>query len=203
MKNRKLYFLSALITALGMPFISVVMEANKMTTNKQKTAAKKNIKKAQTKWKEMTPRQRALAQPEGRSRAKVGTQGGGEYYRIVVRPKGDFTTFRYHDVGDKGHIQRLAGKRSSGSWDTQAWLISKNDAHLDSGQLIPDSADARDLLKKLGTKPKHVKGDIFEARDRPNVPEKVKPTPAQTRARLANIKKAQEANARRNKAKSK
>ena len=172
MKNRKFYFWSALITAIGMPFISVVMEANKMATNKQKTSARKNIKKAQAKWKEMTPRQRALAQPEGRSRAKVGTQGGGEYSRIVVRPKGDFTTFRYHDVGDKGHIQRLAGKRSSGSWDTQAWLISKTDAHLDDGRLIPDTADARNLLETLGTKPKHVEGDVFEAKDRPYVPEK-------------------------------
>jgi len=101
----------------------------KMATNKQKITAKKNIKKAQKTLKGMSSRGRSLAQPEGRSRAKVGTQGGGDYYRIVVRPKGDFTTFRYQDVGDKGHIQRLAGKRSSGSWDTQAWLISKGDAY--------------------------------------------------------------------------
>jgi hypothetical protein len=53
------------------------------------------------------------------------------------------------------------------------------------------------LIQKLGSKPKHVKGDIFEAKDRPNVPEKKKPTEAQRKAWMANIKKAQLANARR------
>jgi hypothetical protein len=38
-----------------------------------------------------------------------------------------------------------------------------------------------------------VEGDVFEARPRPNVPEREKPTPAQRRARSANIKKAQAA----------
>jgi len=164
-----------------------------MTSNKQKDTAKENIKKAQQRWQEMTPREHALAQPEGRKRAKPGTKGEGDYFRIVVRPKEEFTTFRYQDVGDKGHIQRLAGKRSSGSWDTHAWLISKDDAHLDGATLIADTDDARKLIDTLGTKPKHVKGDIFEAKDRPNIPESKKPTEAQQRARLENIKKAQQA----------
>ncbi len=34
----------------------------------------------------------------------------------------------------------------------------------------------------MGSKPKHVKGDIFEAKDKPNVPEKKKPTEAQKKA---------------------
>ncbi len=37
-----------------------------MLAAKQKEAAKENIKKAQRTWKNMTPRQRAIAQPEGR-----------------------------------------------------------------------------------------------------------------------------------------
>lgn len=164
-----------------------------MTSVKQKEAAKQNIKKAQLRWQEMTPREHALAQPEGRKRAKPGTKGEGDYFRIVVRPKEQFTTFRYHDIGEKGHILRLAGKRSSGSWDTQVWLISKDDAHLEGEALIADSDDARKVIEALGTKPKHVKGDIFEAKDRPNVPESNKPTEAQKRARLENIKKAQQA----------
>jgi hypothetical protein len=164
-----------------------------MATRSQKAAARENIKKAQKKWQGMTPRQHSLAQPEGRMRAKPGTKGGGDYYRIVVRDKDEFTSFRYHDVGDKGHIQRLAGKRSSGSWVTQSWLISKDDAHLYGDNLVPDTADARKLLETLGSIPKHVKGDVFEAKDRPNVPERAKPTEAQQRARMANIKKAQAA----------
>ena len=163
-----------------------------MATKKQQEAAKENIKKAQKKWQEMTPRQHALAQPEGRRRAKPGTKGEGDYYRIVVRPKEEFTTFRNQDVGEKGHLLRLAGKRSSGSWDTQAWLVSKEDAHAEGDTLIADSEDARKLLETLGSKPKLLKGDIFEAKDRPNIPEREKPTEAQQKARLENIKKAQQ-----------
>ncbi len=164
-----------------------------MATIRQKTAARKNIQKAQQRWKSVSSRQHSVAQPEGRVRAKPGTRGGGEYYRIVVRPKEEFTTFRYHDIGQRGHLQRLAGKRGSGSWDTQSWLISKADAHVAGNTLVADSADARDLLEKLGSKPRLVKGDVFKAKDRPNVPERLKPTPAQQRARQENIKKAQAA----------
>jgi hypothetical protein len=141
----------------------------------------------------MTPRERALAQPEGRKRAKPGTKGEGDYFRIVVRPKEEFNTFRYQDVGEKGHILRLAGKRPSGSWDTQVWLISKEDAHIEGDTLVANTEDARRVIEALGSKPKHVKGDIFEAKDRPNVPENKKPTEAQKTARLENIKKAQQA----------
>ena len=49
------------------------------------------------------------------------------------------------------------------------------------------------VLAKLGSEPVHVKGDIFEARPRRNIPEREKPTPAQQRARRTNIKKAQAA----------
>jgi len=45
------------------------------------------------------------------------------------------------------------------------------------------------VIEALGSKPRHVKGDVFEARDRPNVPENKKPTEAQQRARAENIKK--------------
>ena len=139
---------------------------------------------------EITHREHALTQAAGRKRAKQGMKGEGDYYRIVVRPKEEFTTFRYHDVGEKGHIQRLAGKRSNGSWDTQVWLISKDDAHIEGDTLVADTDDARSVIEALGSKPKHVKGDVFEAKDRPNVPESEKPTEAQQRARLENIKKA-------------
>lgn len=164
-----------------------------MATTKQREAARRNIKKAQAVWKSMTSRQHSLAQPEGRSRAKPGAKGGGKYYRVEVRPKGEFTTFRYHDIGDPGHIQRLAGKRSSGSWDTQAWLFSKDDSHIDNGHLTADTEDAKGVLEELGSVPTHVRGDIFKAKDRPNVPEKDKPTSAQKKAQSENIKKAQAA----------
>jgi len=164
-----------------------------MATEKQRAAARRNIKKAQAAWQSMSHTQHARSQPQGRGRMKPGTGGGGEYYRIVVRPKEEFVTFRTQDVGGPGHIERLAGKRQSGSWDTQAWLVSKQDAHVEGDRLVPDTTDARNLFAKLGSEPTHVKGDVFRAKDRPNVPEREKPTAAQRRARMQNIKKAQAA----------
>ena len=163
-----------------------------MATMKQRQAARKNIKKAQSRWQSMSSRQRSTSQPEGRGRQRPGA-GGGQYYRVEVRPKSEFVTFRTQDVGSKGHIQRVAGKRESGSWATVAWLIGKEDAHVAGGRLVPDTTDARNLIEKLGTKPVHKSGDRFDAKDRPNVPERSKPTAAQKRARSTNIKKAQAA----------
>ena len=167
-----------------------------MATVRQRQAARKNIKKAQARWKGMSSRQHSLAQPEGRSRRRPGA-GGGQYYRVAVRPKGEFASFRTQDVGRKGHIQRVAGRRPSGSWATVTWLIGKEDAHIQAGKLVPDTPAARQLFGKLGSRPVHVLGDRFKASDRPNVPERSKPTPAQRRARSANIEKAQAARRKR------
>ena len=162
-----------------------------MATTKQRQAARRNVKKAQKAWRSMSSRQRARSQPEGGLRKTPGATGQGEYYHVEVRPKGEFVTFRTHDVGKPGGIQRVAGRRSSGSWDDQKWLISKEDAHIERGTLVPDPEEAQEVLSRLGSKPEHVRGDRFKAKPRPNVPEKEKPTPAQKRARQANIKKAQ------------
>jgi hypothetical protein len=126
-------------------------------------------------------------------RKKPGSGGHGDYYHVELREGGDFETFRTQDVGDAGHLQRVGGKRASGSWATVKWLISKEDAHVEEGKLVGDTKEAKDLIKKLGSQPTQVSGDRFKAKDRRNVPEKSKPTVAQTRARRQNIKKAQTA----------
>ncbi len=128
-----------------------------------------------------------------KTRAKPGTKGTGDYYRVEVRPKSQFKSFRVQDVGDPGGLERLAGHRSSGSWATHAWLISKDKAHVQDDKLVADDKDAKKLLASLGSEPIHVKGDIFKAKDRKNVAEKDKPTAAQKRAQAVNIKKAQAA----------
>ena len=127
------------------------------------------------------------------TRKRPGTGGAGKFFRIVVRPKGEFVSFRNHDVGEKGHIQRLAGRRKSGSWATQAWLIAKTDAKLMGDTLIGKTKHVKDVISKLRRKPKKVKGDIFKAGSRKNVPERLKPTPAMRKAQKSNIKKAQAA----------
>jgi hypothetical protein len=95
-------------------------------------------------------------------------------------------------VGEPGHIQRLAGKRSSGSWNDQAWLISKQDAHVENVKLVGDTDEGRDILDTYGPV-RHIEGDIFEGHPRKNVPESEKPTPAQQKAQRENIRKAQAA----------
>lgn len=72
-----------------------------MATARQVAAARRNIKKAAARWRSMTSRQRALAQPQGRSRRRPRT-GKGKYFRIAVRPKTGFVSFRTQDVGGRG-----------------------------------------------------------------------------------------------------
>ena len=164
-----------------------------MTTAKQKVAAKANVQKAQAAWQNMSPRARALAQPEGASRARPGATGKGQYYHVEVRPKAQFTSFRTQDVGAPGGIECVAGRRSSGSWDTQKWLIGKEHAHVEDETLIADTQEAREVLESLGSAPRNIGGDRVKGPPRPNVPESEKPTAAQTLAQQANIKKAQAA----------
>jgi hypothetical protein len=164
-----------------------------MATIKQRQAARENIKKAQATWQSMTKRQRTLAQPEGRRRSEPGSKGRGNYFRIIVRPKSQFTSFRNQDVGDPGGLQRISGRRRSGSWATQAWLINKEYAHIEGDTLVPDRDEAKTLLDSLGSRPIRKAGDVFIAKDRRNVPEKEKPTSAQHKAWLENIRKAQAA----------
>ena len=139
-----------------------------------------------------TKQQQAKSKPKGQARKKPGSGGQGNYYHIEVRD-GDFETFRTQDIGDPGHLQRVGGKRPSGSWTTVKWLVSKEDAHVEDGKLVGDTQEAKDLIRKLRTKPVQIEGDRFEAKGRRNVPERSKPTSAQKRAQGENIKKAQAA----------
>jgi hypothetical protein len=105
-----------------------------------------------------------------RKRAKPGAKGGGRFYHIEVRPRGEFVLFRMQDVGGRGGIERLAGRRPSGSWDTVKWLIGKHHAHVENGRLVADTAEARKVIGMLGSAPRHVLGDRFRAKPRANIP---------------------------------
>jgi hypothetical protein len=126
-------------------------------------------------------------------RAKPGARGRGGFFHIQVRPKSDFVFFRNQDVGTRGGLERVAGRRANGTWDTQKWLIGKSEAHRAGKKLEPDTAAARKVLAQLGSVPRHLGGDRFIAKPRRNIPEGAKPTPAMRRAQRANIKKAQAA----------
>jgi len=126
-------------------------------------------------------------------RAKPGARGTGSFFHIQVRPKSEFVAFRNQDVGGRGGVERLAGQRANGSWDTQKWLIGKSQAHLDGDTLVADSVAAEKVLTQLGSTPRHLGGDRFIAKPRQKIPDSEKPTPAMRRAQLANIMKAQAA----------
>lgn len=136
-------------------------------------------------------------------RAKPGSRSGGRFFHVEVRPAREFVSFRLQDIGKPGGVERLAGRRASGSWDTQKWLIEKSRAHLDKGMLVADSAEAEKVLATLGSPPVHLGGDRFRAKPRRDIPESEKPTPAMRRAQTKNIKKAQAAVKRRKAAKKK
>ena len=138
-----------------------------------------------------------MATKKHHRRKLPGTTGRGKFYRIEVRPKREFKSFRIQDVGKKGELERLAGRRGSGSWDTVTWLVSKEDAHRSkTGELIITDAKAKSMLKQIRRPIIHIKGDVFRAHPRRNVPEAAKPTPAMRRTQMANIKKAQKARAK-------
>ncbi len=132
-------------------------------------------------------------------RKSPGITGKGKFYRIGIRPKGSFTSFRMQDVGKKGGLERLAGHRASGSWATVSWLVSKKNAHISAkGELVIDNKKEKAALAKaIRGKIVHVKGDVFAAHPVKNVPERAKPTPAMKKAQRKNIKKAQKARRKR------
>ena len=132
-----------------------------------------------------------------RRRAKPGSSGKGRFFHIQVRPNSRFTRFRVQDIGARGGIERVSGQRSDGSWDTVKWLVEKNQAHIHGGRLVADTAEARKLLRSLGSTPVQTAGDRFRAKPRTNIPESEKPTPKQLKAWRVNIRKAQAAKRKR------
>ncbi len=128
-----------------------------------------------------------------KGRAKPGAGGGGRFFHVEVRPPRNFIRFRVQALGGAGSIERVAGQRPNGSWETQKWLISKDKAHVESGVLRPDAADVGELLASLGSVAQQVTGDRFKAKPRRKIPESEKPTPAMRRAQLRNIRRAQAA----------
>lgn len=128
-----------------------------------------------------------------RRRAKPGSKGKGRFFHILVRPKAQFLRFRVQDIGARGGVERVAGQRGNGTWDTLKWLVEKTHAHVHGGKLVADTAEARKLFRSLGSTPVRIAGDRFRARPRTNIPEREKPTPRQRRAWQRNIRKAQQA----------
>ena len=83
-------------------------------------------------------------------------------FHIVVKPKGDFVSFRTIELGQG--LERLEGRRPGSppdTWEIVAWLIDKACAHNERGRLVADSAAAQAVLDEVGAL-KHVRGDRFK-----------------------------------------
>jgi hypothetical protein len=156
-----------------------------MATARKRKAGKRNILNTQRGRRGASSR--AQAQPTSRGRAKPGARGGGRFFRIEVAPGSRFIAFRYHDVGKKGGVERIAGQRPDRTWGTAGWLISKDMAHVERGRLVPDTVHARKVLSALGTTPRHVGGDRFQAKD----PKRAKLKPGMHRGRRRNVRNPQ------------
>ncbi len=176
-----------------------------MATARQKSAARKNIRKARNARKSAPRRiartkttaktkHGAKTKPRAKATARRRTKSAAKrrgFFHIEVQPKEAFVEFKTQDIGSEGGIERVAGKRAGGAWSTQEWLIAKDQAHVERGVLIGDTVDARRVLTMLGAEPRHIKADRFTIHGHTGMPADVSPTLAPRRAGLTNIQAPQ------------
>ena len=92
------------------------------------------------------------------------TKNHAGFYYIEVKPKEKYKAFRTHHVEEMQGIDRVAGQRENGGWDTVKWLISKEMAHIENDELVADHPNAKQVFKQLASKPILIEGDQFKAR---------------------------------------
>ena len=52
----------------------------------------------------------------------------GQQLRMRVHSPGKYTEFKTDDVGEKGELQRIAGRiKRTNKWETQSWRLNLND----------------------------------------------------------------------------
>ena len=184
---------------------------------RQKSAARKNIRKAQkvrrsksatrrtaartktttrsktktkTRVRAKTTKTKPRAKSTARRRTKPAARRRG-FFHIEVQPKEAFVEFKTQDIGSQGRIERIAGKRAGGAWSTQEWLIAKDQAHVERGTLIGDTVDARRVLSMLGLEPRHIKADRFTIHGPSGMPAEARPTLAPRRGGLTTVQAPQ------------
>lgn len=107
----------------------------------------------------------SMAKRPSHRRGKPGSHSTGRYFHIAVRPAREFMRFRTQDVGRRGGVQRLAGQRANGTWETQKWLIEKSDAHIESGDLW-QTVPRREKCSRASVQMRFVSAEIVLKRSR-------------------------------------
>jgi hypothetical protein len=99
-----------------------------------------------------------------RVRGRWKPSGRRSYFRINLRPADRYVGFRSETLGPPGHIIRIFGKSPGRGWEVQAWLISKNDAHIQDGMLAPRTESARMVLRGIVDGIHQTGVDLFEVK---------------------------------------
>jgi hypothetical protein len=89
---------------------------------------------------------RITAQQYERARSMI--EWAKDYYRIKVRPKNQFSTFRIEHLTENDSIQ-ITGRLADGSWGTQQWLINKGDVRLEKGKLVADDERIQNAIDHM------------------------------------------------------
>ena len=87
--------------------------------------------------------------------------GGGGFFHIEILPAQIYKRFRTQNVGEKVGIENVGGQLASGEWETIKWIVSKEIAHFENGELIADNKDAQELFDKIGFVPQHIEGNRY------------------------------------------
>jgi hypothetical protein len=91
---------------------------------------------------------KALITAKQYERARNMSDWAKDYYRIKVRPKNQFSTFRIEHLTENDSIQ-ITGRLADGSWGTQQWLINKGDVRLEDGRLVADDDRIQDAIDHM------------------------------------------------------
>lgn len=143
---------------------------------KKKVVAKKVVATPKSKPKTVIVKKSVASSPKTHEvRQAPGSTGLGNFYHIIIRPKEQFNSFRVQDVGKHGGLERVAGHRPDGSWDTQAWLVEKKDARVIGGKLMLGGG-AKSLLNQIDGVITHLQGDIWKAHVKHKIPVHERPT---------------------------
>jgi hypothetical protein len=132
-----------------------------MGTTNNHYRVENSITEAQRIWRRMSSEYCINISKTLRERRVLLMQQSKNYFRIIVRPEDKYKSFRHKDIGAQGRIIRVSGRKNSGSWDTQAWLISKDYAYQEDEKLIAESDEVRDLFEGFSGPPKRLEGDTY------------------------------------------